>query len=174
MNNYETQIKNILHNYPNNISLSSKFMNHGSTFDSKYTCDGTNIMLPLYWNTLPNAVSYALLCIDTHIIANKWVHLYIPKLLVQKKNEIKYPNNYPSMENSMVATNSFGKRGYGGPCPPEKSGIHNYYFYIVGLNGIVEESETSCKDIVEFIEMCKSQNIEILGYGVFQGKYEKK
>ena len=170
-NSYHNIINNKIKNIPSNITLSSTVLTNNSEFPKNYTCDGENIMIPLSWTTLSNVSSYALICVDTHPIANRWVHLYIPILIPNNKNNSKI--NYPNVTTSLVATNSFGKRGYDGPCPPENSGIHNYIFYIFGLNGIVKENEDSCKDVIQFLEMCEKQNIQIIGYGILQGTYIK-
>ena len=94
----------------------------------KYTCVGENINPPLKFSEIPaGAISLALLVTDPDASIGTWVHWMVwnidPKL-----NEIGEDSIPPGIEGGT----SFGKSGYGGPCPP--SGIHHYIFKLYALD----------------------------------------
>ena len=70
-------------------------------------------------------------------------------------------NADPVTENSVPAgavegTTSFGKPGYGGPCPP--SGTHRYFFKLCALNKKLELSPSAEK--VELEEVMAGQVLD--------------
>lgn len=97
-----------------------------------YTCDGANISPSLEWRGEPSgALSYALIVDDPDAPGGTWNHwlLYdIPGHVHALAQGIKHGAV------GVSGINDFGKRGYGGPCPPRGHGVHRYYFRLVALN----------------------------------------
>ncbi len=128
---------------------------------------GENMMIPLSWNHLENATSYALICIDLHTIAKGWVHLYIPYIHVTPKDKFNQSNILSSQ--SIIGKNSFGEYGYGGPQPPNGSGKHQYVFYLFALKDLhVDPSEKEkCRNVEDFITNVVKDEKKIIGRGTF-------
>lgn len=109
----------------NSIGLSSPaFRNHG-TIPKRYTCSGDDVSPPLRWTGLfPNGPELTLLVED--IDADRFVHwslLRIPRDV----DRIGAGRTPPG---SVQSENSFGKKAWGGPCPPEGDSPHNYAFLL--------------------------------------------
>ena len=139
-------------------------------------CGGENKMIHLAWDPVQGAASYALICVDLHPVAHKWVHLYVPHLAVL--DGVRGNQNLDSAK-SVVGLNSFGKRGYGGPCPPPGSGEHKYVFYLFALKRILvgdgdkdgdkDEEENQCRNVEQFLQ--KFGRDAVIGYGEFEAYY---
>ncbi len=154
------------------IDLSTNILENNGRIPIEYTRKGGNKMIPLNWNTKGNTSkigSYALICVD--ISANQWVHLYIPKIGIEKST---FNNtNLASSSQSIIGKNSFGDRGYGGPQPPKGSGKHEYVFYLFALDksvDILPSEENECKNVTQFINMVGKTHI--LSYTTLSGFYE--
>ena len=114
------------------ILTSPKFLD-GQTIPADFTCDGRNISPPLRWSGAPdNTTQFALLMDDPDAPGGTWSHWVMYAI----------PANYRGLEENIPATpvlpdgirqgrNSWGKIGYGGPCPP--SGTHRYVFHLLAL-----------------------------------------
>jgi Raf kinase inhibitor-like YbhB/YbcL family protein len=159
-----------------NITItSSAIPNNNSTkeIDIKHTkstinsIKGENMMIPLSWNHVENATSYALICIDLHPKAKKWVHLYIPYIHITPKNKFNQSNILSSQ--SIIGKNSFNEYGYGGPQPPSGSGVHKYVFYLFALQNLtVDVSEKEeCRNVEDFITNVVKDENKIVGRGIF-------
>jgi Raf kinase inhibitor-like YbhB/YbcL family protein len=73
-------------------------------------------------------------------------------------------------ENRALGTggkNSFGKTGYGGPCPP--SGTHRYYFKIYALNTSIDLLAGSDKKA-----LLQAMEGHIMASGELMGKYARQ
>jgi Raf kinase inhibitor-like YbhB/YbcL family protein len=107
---------------------SPAFANDGS-IPRKYTCDGQNVAPPLEWSGVPqNANSLAVICEDPDAPSGTFTHwvLYDIPASTQKLPE------HPTTGTSGV--NSFGKTGFGGPCPPKQDHAHHYHFHVYALD----------------------------------------
>jgi hypothetical protein len=62
--------------------------------------------------------------------------------------------------------NSWGKTGYGGPCPP--SGVHRYYFKIYALDAVLDLAAGSNK-----ASLLQAMKGHILGEASLMGTYQK-
>ncbi|OGY46278.1 MAG: phosphatidylethanolamine-binding protein [Candidatus Buchananbacteria bacterium RIFCSPHIGHO2_01_FULL_46_12] len=115
--------------------VSSVFKNNG-LIPPKYTCDGDDISPPLEISEVPaQAKSLALICDDPDAPAGNWIHWVIWNI---------DPETTEIMENSAPAKGiegitSFGKAGWGGPCPP--GGTHRYIFYLYALDTVLDLSK---------------------------------
>ncbi len=176
----EEQYRKALVGIPKRITLSSK-----STFDTGTgngkrlfrkenlygACGGSNQMISLQWDPMEGATGYALICVDHHPIAKRWIHLYAPYLAVERK--VNGDFNLDSTT-SIVGKNSFGEMGWGGPCPPAGSGLHRYVFYLFALKGVdiatMQGERAECRDVVGFLEKYRDSTI---AYGTFEAYYSR-
>ena len=107
---------------------SQAFENH-QMIPLKYTCDGENINPPLNIREVPiDSKSLVLIMDDPDAPAGTWVHWTIWNIDPKTKDILE--NSMP--EGAVEGLTSFGKSGYGGPCPP--SGSHRYYFKLYALD----------------------------------------
>jgi Raf kinase inhibitor-like YbhB/YbcL family protein len=105
-------------------------------FDSRYTCDIDNSSPEIRWeNPPPGTVGFALIAEDPdapHGLFTHWVIYNIPA-------EVRHlPAGIPPQESLpngiRQGTNSFGKLGYAGPCPPQGDRAHRYFFKLYALS----------------------------------------
>ncbi len=118
--------------------LVSAAFSSGGNIPVMYTCDGDDISPPLRWGEAPEGtVSYALICEDPDAPAGNWVHwvVYnIPSVTTSLPEDAG--GGEPPAGGILQGTNSWGRTGYGGPCPP--SGTHRYFFRLYALDSMLE------------------------------------
>jgi Raf kinase inhibitor-like YbhB/YbcL family protein len=105
------------------LRITTPAFNDGNPIPRQYTCDGENAPPPLNLSGTPaGAKSLALIMDDPDAPAGLFTHWLVW--------------NLPPRSNGIVGTdgtNDFGKRGYGGPCPPAGSS-HRYVFHLYALD----------------------------------------
>jgi hypothetical protein len=122
---------------------SSVFENNGN-IPAKFTCDGENINPPLEISEAPtNAKSLALIVDDPDAPAGDWVHWTLWNIPPDVK--VISENSVPA--GAVEGTTSFGKSGYGGPCPP--SGTHHYQFKLYALDTLLSQENSAIKKDIE-------------------------
>jgi len=111
------------------LALSSSAFGEGERIPERYTCDGEDVSPPLAWERAPaDTVTYALIMDDPDAPAGTWVHWVLFNL----------PRDHDRLAEDVSAEvgtggkNSWGRTGYGGPCPP--SGQHRYIFKLYALD----------------------------------------
>jgi Raf kinase inhibitor-like YbhB/YbcL family protein len=109
---------------------SSAFLN-GSSIPSRYTCDGEDHAPPLTWTRVPvRARSLALLVEDQNAPGGAFLHWSVYDL--PRGSSGTGTGHLP--QGSVEGKNSFGRVGYGGPCPPRGDPPHHYVFSIHALD----------------------------------------
>ncbi|TDA42079.1 MAG: YbhB/YbcL family Raf kinase inhibitor-like protein [Thermoproteota archaeon] len=108
-------------------------------FSIKNTCDGQDISPRISWSGVPNNTkSLALIVEDPDAPGGLFVHWVIYNIDPSLKG---LPEGIPKTEVvsgiGLQGVNSFGKIGYGGPCPPRGS-THRYIFRIYALKETVQ------------------------------------
>ncbi len=107
---------------------SSAFENNGN-IPSKYTCDGEGINPPLNFSDIPASTqSLALIVDDPDAPSGTFVHWTVWN--IDPKSTGIEENSIPS--GAVQGMTSYGKEGYGVPCPP--SGVHRYFFKLYALD----------------------------------------
>jgi Raf kinase inhibitor-like YbhB/YbcL family protein len=107
--------------------MSKDFVDNGS-IPSEFTCEGRNVSPQLSWKDVPNETkSLALSATDPDALGG-WTHWLVFDI-AKELREIK-KNSLPA--GTKEVENDFGKKTYGGPCPP--SGTHRYFFTIYALD----------------------------------------
>lgn len=94
-----------------------------------YTCDGADLNPPLAISDVPKeAESLAIIVDDPDAPGGLYTHWTIWNIDPDTIEILK--NTVPS--GSIQGRTSFGRVGYGGPCPP--SGTHHYHFHLFALD----------------------------------------
>lgn len=144
------------------IFSSSAFQNNGF-IPAKYTCNGENVNPPLNISEVPSsAKSLAIILDDIDAPSGTWNHWSLWNINPDTKEIAE--NSAPT--GSQEGKTSFGKIGYGGPCPP--SGTHRYVFTLYALDKILSLNQGSTKD-----ELNASLNGHIISKSDFIGLYRK-
>ena len=121
---------------------SNAFQNNGKIPD-RYTCKGENINPKLAIADMPAGTkSMVLIMDDPDAPAGTWDHwivFNIPAISDIAENSVP--------EGATQGKNSWGKSGYGGPCPP--SGTHRYVFKAYALDTTLNLSGNARKQDVE-------------------------
>lgn len=136
---------------------SSAFANNGA-IPSEFTCDGADASPSLTISDVPaNAKSLVLIMDDPDAPVGTWDHWVVFNIAASTKEIPK------GAEPSGVAgKNSWGRTGYGGPCPP--SGTHRYFFKLYALNSKLDLPEGSTKkDLEKAIEGHIIEQTQLMG-----------
>jgi Raf kinase inhibitor-like YbhB/YbcL family protein len=107
--------------------MSKDFIDKGN-IPSEFTCDGKNISPELSWKDVPEETkSFALAVTDPDAPGGNWIHwlVYDISKILRKIERGSLSRGAKEVEND------FGRRSYGGPCPP--SGTHRYFFTLYAL-----------------------------------------
>ncbi len=116
--------------------LSSPAFAAGQTIPARYTCNGKDVSPALVWKDVPEKTkSLALLVQDPDAPAGVWTHWMIYDIPADARG---MPSHVPSAahlaDGGAQGLNSFGKTGYGGPCPPPGDLPHHYIFRLYALD----------------------------------------
>lgn len=124
-------------NAPTPFRIESNAFKQGDTIPAIYTCDSSNISPQLHWNNpFKNTASFALIVDDPDAPMGTWVHWVLynmpPTDTVLQTNT---PRDTMLANGAREGIPSFGRPGYGGPCPP--NGTHRYFFKMYALDEMV-------------------------------------
>jgi len=126
------------------LTISSSAFEPEQMIPKQYTCDGGNINPSLIIKGAPSEARSLTLIVDDPDAPNgTWVHWVVWNIDPTAK-EIS-ENSVPA--GSVEGITSFGKPGYGGPCPP--SGTHRYFFKLYALDTILDIPASSKKEELE-------------------------
>jgi Raf kinase inhibitor-like YbhB/YbcL family protein len=143
------------------LEVRSTVFSHKGHIPPKYTCEGDDINPPLEISEIPeDAKTLALIVEDPDApngVFDHWIAWNIS------------PNEgiAERMNPGISGTNSFGKTGYGGPCPP--SGVHRYFFKVFALDTELDIPAGSDKKT-----LLGAMENHIIAQGEIMGLYQKK
>ena len=147
--------------------IGSPAFENGSMIPKKYTCDGEDISPPLKWHDLPEGTkSLALVCDDPDAPLMTWVHWVIYCIPPTKDGLEEGIPNKEILEYGKQGKNSWGRIGYGGPCPPGKK-PHRYFFKLYAIDEAIDlKPGLKKKELLKKIEAHVIEKTEIMGrYG---------
>ena len=125
------------------MKLTSSAFQHNGSIPSEYTCDGSDLSPPLTISDVPaSAKSLALVMDDPDAPVGIWDHWIVFNIPPSTKEIAKGKE-----PNGVAGRNSWGKTGYGGPCPP--SGAHRYLFKLYALDIVLNLPKGSAKKDIE-------------------------
>jgi Raf kinase inhibitor-like YbhB/YbcL family protein len=151
-------------NFATNLTLESPAFKLNTMIPVEYTCEGTNKSPPLVWQNIPpKTKSLTLILEDPDAPNGTWTHwilFNIPPTVHQLDAGSSAPKG------AVNGINSWGKLGYGGPCPP--IGAHSYLFKLYALDTFLtlDESTTANK-------VLDAMTGHVLGSAVLLGLYQK-
>jgi hypothetical protein len=149
-------------NEVNTMKLTSPAFEDKAMIPSEYTCDGDDISPELSIADVPaNAKSLVLICDDPDAPAGTWDHWIVFNIPPATKSIPK--GKEPE---GTAGKNSWGKTGYGGPCPP--SGTHRYFFKLYALDTLLDLPEGASKADIE-----SAMKDHVLEEAQLMGKYAR-
>lgn len=147
------------------MKIESNAFTEGGLIPQKFTCDGQDTSPQLSWNDMPEYTGAFVLIVDDPDAPmgtwDHWVLYNIPAKTTELAEGIK---TLP--EGTLEGLNSWSKRGYGGPCPPDK--IHRYYFKLYALDKPLDLSPGASKKAVE-----AAMQSHILAEAQLMGRYDR-
>jgi Raf kinase inhibitor-like YbhB/YbcL family protein len=100
----------------------------GGTFPRDFTCDGANRLPRLQWSTPPPGTQELVIeMLDPDAPGGTFAHWLVYRLPAGIASLPAVPAN------AAEGVNDFGRRGYGGPCPP-RGATHHYHFVVLALD----------------------------------------
>jgi Raf kinase inhibitor-like YbhB/YbcL family protein len=145
------------------MKLTSPAFEHKGAIPSEYTCDGADTSPELNMADVPSSTkSFALINDDPDAPVGTWDHWIVFNIppSVTKIEKGKEPRG-------VAGKNSWGRTGYGGPCPP--SGMHRYFFKLYALEKELDLPEGSSKKEIE-----KAMEGHILAQAELTGNYKRQ
>jgi len=122
------------------LTLASQTFTDGGTLPSsaEYNgggCTGKNVQPELHWSGAPaGTLSFAITMHDPDATGpGGWWHLIVFDIPGGVKSFGPMMQHAMTTQSFVYGTNSFGSRGYGGPCPPPGA-QHHYVFTLYALD----------------------------------------
>ena len=128
---------------PAAITLRSSAFAADATIPDRYTCDGTGESPPLSWSGVPKLTRELTLVVEDQD-AGRFVHWTV--LGIAPPTTRVEAGHAPS--GSIETDNSFGKHGWGAPCPPKGDAPHRYVFALYATDAPLGLGEDASPDDV--------------------------
>lgn len=145
------------------MKISSSAFSEGGNIPSKFTCDGTDTSPALKIEGAPEAAKALVLIVDDPDAPSGLFTHWLVWNMDPKTGSIS-EGQAPA---GTVGTNDFGKRGYGGPCPP--SGTHRYYFKVFAL-----DQQLTLRAGAKRKELDEAMKGHVIGQGESMGRYSRR
>jgi Raf kinase inhibitor-like YbhB/YbcL family protein len=151
----ETPLRLISLSFTNSHAIPERYC-----YDMRPQCSGNNYSPALSWTGAPLAAkSFAFIMHDpdggnwTH-----WVQFNIPPSI----NRLDEARGGPAV--GIKGSNSFGGKGYAGPCPPSDGKTHRYIFTLYVLDSVINLPAGATREHLE-----KAMADHVLGSAVLTG-----
>lgn len=112
------------------FTLTSPAFSDGGAIPLQYGCSGSDVSPPLDWSGAPPGTQ-ELVLIVTDPDANGFLHWLLTDIAPQTSGRLAEGAGDAARFPDGQAVNDFGRRGYGGPCPPKR---HAYQFTLYALS----------------------------------------
>jgi len=143
------------------MNIKSPEFENNTLIPKKFTCQGEDINPALTIEGIPEeAKSLALIVDDPDAPMGMWVHWVVFDIPIVSSME---ENSIPGKQGG----NDFGRKDYGGPCPP--SGTHRYFFKVYAL-----DIELNLKEGISKKDLEAAMEGHILGKAELVGLYKKQ
>lgn len=140
------------------IKLEVSSIQNNRNIPSEYTCDGDDVSPEISWSGLPDGTeSLALTVIDHDAPMGDFVHWLVYDIDPKAKS---IPKAGPLPIGAKEVQNDFGKKTYGGPCPPQ--GTHRYFFTLYALDTKYLNDVTSA-NFLSLVRQHAIDSVDIVG-----------
>jgi len=113
------------------FQVGSSALSDGGTVPFRFTCDGDNISPPLSWSGVPeDATELRISLRDPDAPGGTFTHWLVAGIDPSSSGV----DQDAAPAGGVEEMNSFGERGYGGPCPPRGDSPHRYVFAVEALD----------------------------------------
>ena len=147
------------------FKLSVESFPEGGEIPGALTCDGSELSPVLHWQGEPQETkSFALIVDDPDAPGGTFTHWLLWNIpadihsLAQTKRQA-----------GTAGTNDFGKRGYSGPCPPRRGGMHRYFFRLFAI----DTAELELREGAQRAVVQKAIEKHAIGETSYMGRYER-
>lgn len=151
-------------NAASSISVTTPAFQPSGDIPAKFTCNGANLNPELKINGVPNEAKALVLIVDDPDAPRGLFTHWIVWNIDPKTTDIG-ENSEPAA--GVQGTNDFGRRNYGGPCPP--SGTHRYFFKIFAL-----DTKLDLKPSARRAELDAAMRGHTLAQGELMARYSHK
>lgn len=108
------------------IALRSPAFGDGSRIPVRFTCDGVGHSPPVAWSAPPRGTAQLVVTVfDSDANFTHWTVSLSPRERALPEGVVP--------AGAVQGRNSFGRIGYGGPCPPRGAPPHHYQFTLYAL-----------------------------------------
>lgn len=145
--------------------LQSNAFKEGAIIPRQYTCEGEDISPALRWTSPPPGTrSFVLVVEDPDAPGGVWTHWVVYNLPAIVR---ELPENVPKQDEvpggGLQGRNSFGKIGYGGPCPPPGK-PHRYFFHLYALDTVLSlKAGASKQDVLDAVKGHVRARTQLMG-----------
>ncbi len=145
------------------LAVKSPAFIQGGRMPVKYTCDGEDISPQLSWEPGPPATeSYALIVDDPDAPGGTFTHWLVYNI---PSNVTRLEEHVTGLPGMLQGKNSYGRAGYGGPCPPPGK-LHHYRFNVYALDSRLKLAPGASKD-----DLMGAMRGHVLAQGELTGVY---
>ncbi len=155
------------------FQLTSSAFQDGAEIPTRHTCEGEDLSPALFWNDLPDGTESLVLIVDDpdapdpaapKMVWDHWVLYNLPADSAGLPEGVA-PSGLPS--GTQEGFNSWGRTGYGGPCPPV--GRHRYFHILYALDARLADLGQPTKN-----ELLEAMEGHILARTELVGTYQKQ
>jgi Raf kinase inhibitor-like YbhB/YbcL family protein len=115
---------------PTGMRVTSPAFAHKAPVPERFSCEGENVPPPLRWSRAPEGTAeLAVVVEDPDARNDTFVHWLV--VGIDPRTTALEPDGLPA--GATVLPGSSDNRTYIGPCPPDGSGTHRYFFEVYAL-----------------------------------------
>ena len=154
------------------LVLKSDAFLDGGEIPTKYTCEGEDVSPGLTWDRLPEGTASLVLIVDDPDAPDPaaprmvWAHWILYNLPPGAGGLAEGVTSHRLPAGCGEGVNSWGRTGYGGPCPP--IGRHRYFFKLYALDRVLPDLNRPTKPLLE-----KAIHGHVLAEAALVGTYQK-
>jgi len=154
---------------PSGFRIESAAFKEGADIPARFTCEGENVSPQLAWTAPPgNARSFVLIVEDPDAPAGIWTHWVVYNLPAQTRAmEENTPKQAELPGGGVQGRNSFGRVGYGGPCPPAGR-AHRYFFRLYALDTLLKLAPGATR-----LDVLAAMKGHIVGEAHLMGRFKR-
>jgi Raf kinase inhibitor-like YbhB/YbcL family protein len=152
------------------VELKAAAFKPGDDIPDRFTCDGSNLSPALSWSAPPDGTqSFTLIMEDPDAPGGTWVHWVLYDLPATEHGLPEGASPAGTLPSgARQGRNSFGKTGYGGPCPPPGP-AHRYYFKLYALDTALHLNAAVTRTNID-----RSIDGHVLAVAELMGRYRRQ